>query len=277
MGPKGLADPFGWGTQTDSMETTEVKRVTEELAAKSQQVTLDELRDRGRKRVKVIKGADVASMITESVYRVLHDTQMLSDADMEVLVDRGAAEFKQVFAERQRGIKQAEQSLNEVRIELKSAQSRVKELEALLVEAQSGAPAPAPASDSTTTSAASAEGPTAELMMQMMQEMADMKASFAQQQGGGAEGGAGMVEALDKISSNLDSRLEKFGRKMGISNAVEGEDVNLASLFNDDQEAKLESNMGDVQVKKKTGGGIAGNLERLRSSRATARAVRRDN
>ena len=275
MGPKGLADPFGWGTQTDSMETTEVKRVTEELAAKSQQVTLDELRDRGRKRVKVIKGADVASMITESVCRVLHDTQMLSDADMEVLVDRGAAEFKQVFAERQRGIKQAERSLNEVRIELESAQSRVKELEALLVEAQSGAPAPA--SDSTTTSAASAEGPTAELMMQMMQEMADMKASLVQQQGGGAEGGAGMVEALDKISSNLDSRLEKFGRKMGISTAVEGEDVNLASLFNGDQEAKLESNMGDVQVKKKTGGGIADNLERLRSSRATARAVRRDN
>ena len=91
-----------------------------------------------------------------------------------------------------------------------------------------------------------------------------MKANLAQQQGGSSGGGEGMVEALDKISSNLNDRLEKFGKKMGISSAVDGQEVKFDSLFNDDQEAKLESNMGDVQVNKKTGGGIAGNLARLK-------------
>ena len=51
---------------------------------------------------------------------------------------------------------------------------------------------------------------------------------------------------------------------MGISSAVEAGDVKLDGLFNTDLAEGLESNMDDVQVKKRTGSGIAGNLEKLK-------------
>lgn len=231
------------------MEIARAEQVNEALTRRSQTATLDELARGGRKQVKVIRAADVASMITETVQRVLSDTEMLSEEDLNILVEKGTDEFKQVFAERQREARQAGEQLQEVRQELERAQARVKELEA----ATPGAAAPAHDG-----------GPTAELMMRMMQEMAEMKASMAQQGGGSQGDTSGIAGALDKISSSLNDRLEKFGRKMGISSAVEGQEVKYDSLFNDDHEAELESNMGDVQAKKKTGGGIAGNLERLK-------------
>ena len=69
--------------------------------------------------------------------------------------------------------------------------------------------------------------------------------------------------ALDKMASNLDERLDKFGKKIGVSSAVDAADVNLDLLFNDDVQ-DLESNMDSVEVKQKTGGSIASNLERLK-------------
>jgi hypothetical protein len=238
------------------MEITEAKRLTAALCAKSQATTLDELRQKGRQEVKVIRGKDVASMIKEAVYRALKDTELLSEEDLEVLVEQGAAEFKEVFSERQREAGQIEARLSEVRTELEVARARVQELEELLSQAQ-GQPASGPP----------AEGASAELMMRMMQEMAEMKANLAQGGGGGGGGGGeatGLAAALDKISANLNDRLDKFGRKMGVSSAVEGSEVKYDALFKDDDDTKLESNMGDVQAKKKTGGGIAGNLAKLK-------------
>ena len=69
--------------------------------------------------------------------------------------------------------------------------------------------------------------------------------------------------ALDKMASNLNERLDKFGKKIGVSSAVDAADVNLDLLFNDDVQ-DLESNMDSVEVKQKTGGSIASNLERLK-------------
>jgi hypothetical protein len=51
---------------------------------------------------------------------------------------------------------------------------------------------------------------------------------------------------------------------MGISSAVEARDVKCESLFDSDDDANMESNMGDVELKQNTGGGIAGNLARLK-------------
>ncbi len=76
-------------------------------------------------------------------------------------------------------------------------------------------------------------------------------------------GGPDLTAALDKMASTLNERLDTFGKKMGISSAVDAGDVNLEALFNADTE-DFESNMDDVEVKQKTGSGIAANLERLK-------------
>ena len=72
-----------------------------------------------------------------------------------------------------------------------------------------------------------------------------------------------LTAALDKMASTLNERLDTFGKKMGISSAVEAGDVNLEALFNTDTE-EFESNMDDVEVKHTTGSGIAANLARLK-------------
>lgn len=233
-------------------QITETRQVSDALAAKSTTTTLDELRKKGKQQVKVIRATDIAAMITETVYRVLQDTDMLSDEDREHFVERSKVEFAKVVRVRRQEAAEheaREQQLHQVTEEL----ARVSQE---LTDARSGG-APAPGG----------EAPSSDLLMRMMSEMADMKAQLATQPAGGAPAtgdAAGMAAALEKISSSLDSRLDKMGRKMGISSAVEGSEVKYDSLFNDDSEANLESNMGDVQVNRKTGGGIAGNLERLK-------------
>ncbi len=115
-----------------------------------------------------------------------------------------------------------------------------------------------------------------ELVMKLMTEVAELKAKMmtgtgpasapAAASGGGGGGGADpeISEALNKLAGSINDRLEKFGRKMGISSAVEAGDVSFDGLFAHGQDENLESNMDDVQVKKKTGGGIAANLARLK-------------
>ena len=75
--------------------------------------------------------------------------------------------------------------------------------------------------------------------------------------------GGDLTAALDKMAATLNERLDKFGKKIGVSSAVDAGEVNLDALFNDDLEV-MESNMDSVEVKQKTGSGIAANLERLK-------------
>ena len=64
-------------------------------------------------------------------------------------------------------------------------------------------------------------------------------------------------------SNNL-SGLESFGKKMGISAAVESDTpTDFTGLFKG-ADQQLESNMEDVKLKQKSGGGIAANLARLK-------------
>lgn len=240
-------------------QITETKQVSDALSAKSTTTTLDELRKKGKQQVKVIRATDIAAMITETVYRVMQDADNLSDEDRDAFVERSKAEFAKVVR-----VRRAEAAEHEARQDqLQTVTEELTRVNQELAEVRSGGAGQAPAG----------EAPSSDLLMRMMSEMADMKAQLANRPaagdgggGGGAGGGGGgdMAAALEKISASLDSRLDKMGRKMGISNAVEGSEVKYDSLFNDDAEANLESNMGDVQVKRKTGGGIAGNLERLK-------------
>jgi len=104
-----------------------------------------------------------------------------------------------------------------------------------------------------------------DLLQQRDKELADLRAQVAGGGGGGGGGGGSpeMSAALEKLAGSLNERLEKLGKKMGISSAVEGEEVKLDALWKNEG-PDLESNMENIQVKKKAGGGIAANLERLK-------------
>ena len=70
--------------------------------------------------------------------------------------------------------------------------------------------------------------------------------------------------AIEKLSGTLSDRLEKLGKKMGISAAVDSNaPVDFGGLFKDTGK-ELESNIENIEIKQKSGGGIAANLARLK-------------
>ena len=136
---------------------------------------------------------------------------------------------------------------------------RVKELEHDLALAKQvpAAPAPAPQADA-----------SAMLMMKLMEEIQQLKSQqpTAGQPAAPQGGGGGELESkLAGIVGNLDAKLERLGKKMGVSSAVES-DIDFNALVNRamDEEKELESNIDTVEVEKRQGAGIAANLERIR-------------
>lgn len=224
-------------------------QVKEALSAHSESTSLDELKSRGRKQVRVIRAEHIASMIQEAVERTVRDSGLVSPEDAHRLITKSREEFKQLSVERAR----EHSELVELRNQLEAAQARVLELEQLV--ADQSAPA------------ASGDGANMEMMMRLMNEVANIKSNMNQGGGQPAADGAGeqgLMAALDKLTSSMNDRLEKFGRKLGVSSAVDVGEANLESLFKHVDEVKLESNMDDVQVKSKQSSGIAANLERLK-------------
>jgi hypothetical protein len=117
------------------------------------------------------------------------------------------------------------------------------------------------------TTASVASGVNADLVYRLMGEIAELRAktsapaAAAAPDGGAAEALAG---ALQQLTSTFTAKLDSFGRKIGVSSAVEAEAPNLAGLFKHQDGQKLESNMDSVAVKAKSATGIAANLERLK-------------
>ncbi len=186
------------------MDSEEVK---EALSARARTTTLDELKSQGRKKVKVIRAGDIAAIVSAAVRKALESSGLISEEQVENLVQKSREEFQSILQERK-------EQLNDVKAE----RDKLKEkLEA----------APAPAAQA------------------------------------GAPVSGDLTAALDKMASTLNERLDTFGKKMGISSAVDAGEVNLEALFNSDTE-DFESNMDDVEVKQKTGTGIAANLARLK-------------
>ena len=212
------------------MEST--PEVKEALAARSQVADLEDLRSEGRKRVKVIRAEQVAEMISDAVRQALSDPRLMTRVEAERLVEAAreaqTARITELTAELERVTQERD-------------------------EAVAAASSPA----SSTADAAPAGGVSPEMMLQMMQQFAAM-----QQQSGGGDGEA-LSSAIDKLSSNLNERLEKFGRKMGVSSAVETGPVSFDGLFKGD-DVQLESNVDSIETKQKKGGGIAANLEKLK-------------
>lgn len=145
--------------------------------------------------------------------------------------------------------------------------AEVESLQQELAAARSVAPAPAPAP------VAAASGVPSELLLSLMQEMATLKANLMTQQAAErtpvpaphpVAPGADFTAAIEKLAGSLNDRLEKLGKKMGVSAAVESDaPVDFGGLFKDSGKT-LESNMDNIEVKQKAGGGIAANLARLK-------------
>jgi hypothetical protein len=121
------------------------------------------------------------------------------------------------------------------------AEERVAELEAALAEARRAVElfeAAPPASAAPVTTASSAIEPT---------EAQSVEPTAAPVQG--AANPDALTQALERLTSSMNERLEKMGRKMGISSAVEADQSSLDGLFANLDEQRVESNFDAVEVK----------------------------
>lgn len=232
-----------------------VKEIKEALSARSRTATLDELRSEGRKRVRLIRAEHVAAMISEAVNAAVEQSGLVAPEEVEKLVDKSRQEFRSILREREQELQRAqdvERALAEREQELDELKQRYAELSAQRPAGGGGG-----------------GGGSSELLMSMMQEMANLKASLMHQQSqptaaSAPAAGADFSAAIEKLAGTLNERLEKFGKKMGISAAVDSSaPVDFSGLFRDGDKS-LESNMDNIEVKQKAGGGIAANLARLK-------------
>ncbi|GAB4150081.1 MAG: hypothetical protein Fur0037_18500 [Planctomycetota bacterium] len=260
-----------------------VKEVREALSARSRTATLDELRDEGRRQVRLIKAEQVAAMISEAVHAAIEQSGLIPPEEAERLVQASRSEFQGALRERQEEAhrtKELERQCAEQQEQLQSLRAELEEAKKRLESAR-GTGAPMAGTQGGTdagmeTGTETGTGPrigteagmepgaaSPQLMMAMMREIASLKASLqstAQQPLGSP---ADLESVMQKLSGAINERLEIFGRKMGISSAVEGDEVRFDGLFKDDG-ATLESNIDNVQVKQKAGGGIGANLAKLK-------------
>src|SRR5262245_56766529 len=205
------------------MET--VNDIRHALSARSRTATLEQLASEGRKRVRLIKAEHVAAMISAAVHAAVDESGLVSKEEADKLVERSRDEFKSLMRDRQAEV----QRLAEVEDLLRA---RDQEIATLKAQLEGGGAAGVACTAGAGTAAPAAAAPE-------------------------------ISAALEKLAGSLNDRLEKLGRKMGISAAVEGEEVKFDGLFKDTGKT-LESNMENIQVKQKAGGGIAANLERLK-------------
>ncbi|HEX5050823.1 MAG TPA: hypothetical protein VFZ65_03545 [Planctomycetota bacterium] len=253
-----------------------VNEIKEALSARSRTATLDELRDEGRRRVRLIRAEHIASMISEAVHTAIEQSGLIAPEEANRLVEKSRQEFKTILKEREQEVQRSheveemlaerEQELAELKSTLDATSRALAETKAALEEmraeggAQPGMRAAAVGSN--------------DLLMSMMQEMATLKANLMHQQSqaapapvqpaAAAAAAPDFSAAFEKLAGTLNDRLEKLGKKMGVSSAVESDaPLDFGGLFRDSDKS-LESNMDNIQVKQKAGGGIAANLARLK-------------
>ncbi|MCC6670858.1 MAG: hypothetical protein IT458_07350 [Planctomycetes bacterium] len=229
------------------------------LEARSVTTSLDSLKNKGRDRVRVIRAEQIAEMIAEAVQRAVAGSGLMTQEEVDRLIHESRREFQTVLAQRQKESAEARAALEEidgVRAELEAAQARVRELEAELAQGGSGA-----ANDP-------AQG---RLIQTLMAEVAQLKASMSQPQvvvatqpvQAQAQDG-NLAAAIAKLAGTLEERIDKIGRKVGVSSAVEADAVDYSRIFAKGDDKKMESNLDTMQVQQKSAGGIAGNLAKLK-------------
>lgn len=269
-----------------------IQDVREALSARAETRSLDDLGRGGRQRVRVIRAEHVGEMIDAAVQRAVAESGLISREEADRLVARSREEFASVHAERQRDaeelvrtrrdLQEADRRREALTRQLESveedlasveqerdvartratlaegaktaAEERIAELEAALAEARStvetleaAAPAPAP------------EAPQAATVEAVQPQAVEPVAPA-----NGAANPDALTQALERLTSSMNERLEKMGKKMGISSAVEADQSSLDGLFANLDEQRVESNLDSVEVKKRQAGGIAANLARLK-------------
>ena len=242
------------------MDRTE--QVLDELESRAQTRTLREIESRGRSTVKVIRPSEIAGLIQEAVERTVERSGYVSPEKVDELVGESRTEFKQLVAERDRDRCEREELIAQVeslKADLGAGRERIGQLEAELDQARTAPADQAPAADA-------AGGIGAELLVKLMSEITDLKSQVAAggQAAGGQGGGSDTAALIEKVVGSLDKKIEKLGKKVGITDAVEAEQVQLDAIFAKDDSGDFESNMENVKVKESKGAGIAANLERLR-------------
>lgn len=229
-----------------------VNQVKEALSAKSRTATIDELASQGRKKVRLIKAEHVAGMIASAVHKAIADSGCIPKEEADRLVELGRDEFRALMQQRQQELRR----LNEIEELLSMRDAEIADLRAALEQTQA-----APAHPQVTSPQAGPTGSAPAVDAAAAQEAPVADPAAPAQAASAAP--ADLTAALDKLAGSLNERLEKLGQKMGISSAVEGEEVSFDGLF-DESSSSLESNMDNIQVKNKAGSGIAANLERLK-------------
>jgi DNA repair exonuclease SbcCD ATPase subunit len=268
-----------------------IQDVREALSARAETRSLDDLGRGGRQRVRVIRAEHVGEMIDAVVQRAVAESGLISREEADRLVARSREEFASVHAERQRDAEElvrtrrdlqesdrrrealtrqlesveedlasVEQERDDVRTRATlaegaktAAEERIAELEAALAEARSSVAALEAAAPATATAPVAPQVAVA--------EPESVEPAVPSQ--GGANPDA-LTQALERLTSSMNDRLEKMGRKMGISSAVEADQSNLDGLFANLDEQSVESNLDSVEVKQRQAGGIAANLARLK-------------
>lgn len=259
-----------------------VNEIKEALSARSRTATLDELASEGRKRVRLIRAEHVAAMISEAVHAAIEHSGLIAPEEVEKLVEKSRIEFRTILKEREQELQRAHD--NEKALEMRegelaelrqrfSALSEAlgatrRELEEARAEAEAAVAQLRSVRDrAAPTVAAAAPGPSSDLLLSLVQEMATLKANLMHAQAAptpAAPAAPDFSAAIEKLTGSLNDRLEKLGQKMGVSAAVGGDQpVDFGNLFKDEGK-KLESNMDNIEVKQKAGGGIAANLARLK-------------
>lgn len=239
-----------------------VNDIKEALSARSRTATLDELRSEGRKRVRVIRAEHIAAMISEAVTAAVESSGLVAPTEVDRLVEKSRQEFRSILKEREQEVQRAhdiEETLAEREAEIADLKASLEAAKADLATLRGGG---------TRAPLANGNGaPSGDLLMSMVQEMATLKANLMQRdaQPAPAAGAADFTAAIEKLTGSLNDRIEKIGKKMGVSAAVESDaPLDFGNLFKDDGGKTLESNMDNIEVKQKSGGGIAANLARLK-------------
>lgn len=249
-----------------------VNEIKEALSLRSRTATLDELRGEGRKKVRLIRAEHVAQMISEAVHAAIEHSGLIGQDEVDQLVEKSRREFKNILKEREQEAQTAreiEEQLEQKDHELGELRTRFTELSKALtttrleleqsqneLEVIRDTPAPA--------AAPALAAPSNEMMMTLVQELATLKANMVNQQQPAAAA-PDFSDALDKLTGSLNDRLEKIGKKMGVSAAVDDDSpVDFGAMFDEESDSKLESNMDNIKVKQKAAGGIAANLAKLK-------------
>jgi hypothetical protein len=237
-----------------------VTDIKQALSERSRTATLDELRNEGRKRVRLIRTEQIAAMINEAVHAAIEKSGLIAPEQATQLVENSKKEFRAILKEREQEVQRA----HEIEDQLAERDAEIQRLEQALAAAQKGG-----ATASPQAAAAMAGATSPDLVMSLVQEMANLKASMMHREAGAAASAsaappADFSAAFEKLAGSLNDRLEKLGKKMGVSSAVESDaPVDFGGLFKDSDKA-LESNIDNIEVKQKAGAGIAGNLARLK-------------